>query len=232
MKNDNEIFKTLFGIEQDSIKETCIVTPFYSKAVIEELKVKDISNGLIYTTGYSDKFSFIITKMGAGFVGDAVLYLKNTKCKNIIFFGSCGAVDKTLKIGDAVLVDKAYSQDSFVNMLNKKNITECYHPDKELIQKYSLTLPKANCLSVASLKMEEEYLSESGKSDIGIVDMEAAAFLAAAEHSSLKAVCLLYVTDILKTNPYYETFKKENMPALSNIARNAAKIFADILPAK
>ncbi|MCB4792134.1 MAG: hypothetical protein LHV68_09625 [Elusimicrobia bacterium] len=220
----NDIFKFLFGIRQVEIKETCVIIPFFSKDIINELKILEINRGLLYSAGSDDNFSLIITKMGAGFVGDAVLYLKDTKCKKLIFLGSSGAVDKGLAIGDAFLAEKAYSQDSFVNMLLKRKTLDVFYPDKELLSGFSSDIIKGACLSVGSLKLEEEYLDLLKNHKIKVVDMETAAFLAAANYVKKPAVSLLYVTDILKSNPFYGTFKKENMETVRNAARSAAKI--------
>ena len=229
MKNDIEIFKTLFGASPESIKETCIVTPFYSKETLEGLKIPEVSRGLLYSCGNNDSISVIITKMGAGFVGDAVLYLKNTKCKNLIFFGACGALNQTFKIGDMALIEKAYSQDSFANMLLKRKLSDTFYPDSALFKKLLPYVTKTNCLSVGSLKLEEEYLETLKNMPVDVIDMETSVFLLASTHIKKKAAALLYITDILKVNPYYNTFKKDNLQNLKNITANCAKNLFELI---
>lgn len=226
---NNYIFKALFGIGQEEIKETCVIVPFFSKDIIDGFKVSCISRGILYSAWQNDGLSLIITKMGAGFIGDAVLYLKDTKCKKLVFFGSCGALGSTFKIGDTVLIKKALSQDSFVNMLLKRKTQDVFYPDKQLLDRFSPGFVKANCLSVGSLKLEEEYIKILRNSTIDLVDMETSAFFLASKYIRKKAVSFLYVTDILKTNPYYNTFHKQNIEELKNIAHTASHRVFDAL---
>ena len=78
--NKNEIFETIFGSHPEEIKGTCIITPFLSKETTTILNIKRINKGHLYLSGSNDKFTLIVGKMGAGFIGDAVLYLNQTKC--------------------------------------------------------------------------------------------------------------------------------------------------------
>ena len=57
---------------------------------------------MLYSAGSNNHFSLIHTGIGPALLGDAVLYLKEAPCKNLILFGSCGAVEEggNFKIGD------------------------------------------------------------------------------------------------------------------------------------
>jgi purine-nucleoside phosphorylase len=215
-------FQRLFALPSSEIKPLCIITPFLSKEITDELHVPKLSKGVLYSSGTGDKFSLITSHMGAGFVGDAVLHLKNTDCKQIIFFGSCGMIQDNpdLKIGDVIMIDKAYNQDSFIQMLSNNPPTDIYYPDKNLADKFS-SLNKASCLTVNSLKLEQEYIKHL-TTKIDVIDMETAAVYAAAQHVGMKSIAVLFITDILGKVPYYDqtNFKqvmRQSAQTLSNM---------------
>ena len=91
-------FETLFGVKESTIKSTCIITPFLRKGLLKDFGIKNFSKGKLYSTGNSELLTLICTGMGAALTGDAVLYLNNTSCKNIILFGSCGLTESTKEI--------------------------------------------------------------------------------------------------------------------------------------
>lgn len=226
------IFSTLFGTEALSIKETCVLTPFLNKNILDGFRITKQKRGAVYSVGTNGLFSLIHTGIGSTFVGDAVLYLENTPCKNLILFGSCGAVKRTKKlgVGDIVTVKKALCQDSFVDMLLERKTRDIFYPDRNFLAKISSNkLPEVTCLTVGSLKLEEEYLERLRYGSIDIVDMETAAFFAAAEFVRKKAVAILFVTDILKSFPYYNVLKRENRALLKSLTRKASSVVYELI---
>ncbi|MBN1621275.1 MAG: hypothetical protein JW871_01640 [Endomicrobiales bacterium] len=228
------MFKTLFGVEPESIKETCVVTPFITKEIISGLQISKTAKGTIYSAGNNDIFSLVVARMGAGFVGDAVLHLKDTKCKKLIFFGSCGAAKETLKTGDILLVEKSFSQDSFVNMLKEREIKDIFYPDKELFDSIlkngsDLDLTKGKCLTVGSLKLEEGYLKKTNNDEVDVVDMETSAFLYASFCINRKAISVLFVTDIINKYPYYVAMQKQNLDKIKEITLKSSKMLFQII---
>ena len=226
------VFSTLFGIEASSIKETCVLTPFLNKNILNGFRINKQKRGAIYSVGENGLFSLIHTGIGSTFMGDAVLYLENTPCKNLILFGSCGAVKKTkkLRVGDIVTVKKALCQDSFVNMLLKRKAKDIFYPDKNLLVKISShKLQGVNCLTVGSLRLEGEYLECLKYGAIDIVDMETAAFFAAAKAANKKAAAILFITDTVENFPYYIALKKENKNIFKNLSRNASTVVCELI---
>ena len=92
-------------------------------------------------------------------MGDAVLYLDHTPCRNIVLFGSCGAVDG-LNIGDLVLPYACYALESFSQMLlERRGKRKVFYPDEHLLKTFwqanqELPIKKVKCLTVSSLKLE------------------------------------------------------------------------------
>lgn len=230
------VFKILFGIETKSLRNTCILTPFITGDILDGFKIGKMSKGVLFSVGSNDMLSLIYTGMGSAFLGDAVLYLKNTKCKNLILFGSCGVVkdNGSLNIGSVVTVERAIAQDSFVNMLLKRKTKDAFYPDRGLLGKVfsfkdKYNLEKVSCLTVGSLKLEEEYIDHIKDDSIDIVDMETAAFYAAAKYVEKKAVAILFVTDILKKFPFYVAIKSENREALKNLTNKISKLVYELV---
>ena len=223
-------FRSLFGVTPSNIKKTCLITPFLSRGVLDGLGISNISKGMLYACGTNRRFGLISTYMGAGFVGDAVLYLKETPCERLFFFGSCGAVrdDKKLGIGTLGIVSRAISQDSFVNTLLNRKPSHIFYPDKKLaarVEKESGSVP-LTCLSLSSLKLEEDYLDFLDDASIDVVDMEAAVFLAAARFISRPALPLVFISDILKSRPYYRSLPGRGKPEIRDIARKVFRIIS------
>lgn len=228
-KNNQEMFNFLFGIDCEQLKETCVITPFCSREIVTGLQISNLKKGFLYSSGNNDIFSVIITKMGAGFTGDAVLYLKDTNCKNLIFFGSCGAIRNDIRTGSIIIVKQSISQDSFVNILLRRKSYDIFYPGKDLFERITLNdkyskLIKATCITVGSLKMEKQYIETQKSQQIDVVDMETSAFLAASKYIDKNAVSIMFVTDNIKNYPFYKAFKDVNK--IKEISFNASnKLF-------
>ncbi len=115
------IFENLFGIKPVQIQKNCILTPYLTKNLLESFGINKLLKGCLYASGSTPHFSLIRTGIGAPFVGDAVLYLKETPCQNIFFLGSCGLIQSTkkLNIGSIVSPSSCMGVESFSQILNK-----------------------------------------------------------------------------------------------------------------
>lgn len=231
-----DIFTTLFGISASKIKNTCVLIPYLTREILEGLKIDKLSRGVLYSAGDNGSFSLIHTGIGSAFLGDAVLHLKTAPCKNLILFGSCGAVreDNSLGIGGIVIVKKSLVQDSFIGMLSRRKTKTLFYPDRNLSNrllsfkdKYSLR--NANCLTVSSLKLENQYLKCLKNNSIDIIDMETGPFFAASKSINKKSASVLFITDTLKSFPYYIALNKQNRPLLKNITGNASRTVYELL---
>jgi len=158
-------FRSLFGTDATGLRRICVLAPFSSREMLKEFKMERCVRGALYSVGDNGLFSLVVTRMGAPFLGDAVLHLEHTPAEYLILFGSCGAVDgKGFEPGSLVLAEKAFSQDSFVNMLFQRECDSVYYPDEAFLRRFlscqkEYPLKRAACLTVGSLKLEEQYLS-------------------------------------------------------------------------
>ncbi|MGA1875291.1 MAG: hypothetical protein ACMUIA_06770 [bacterium] len=242
-------FHSLFGTDAAALRRICVLAPFSSREMLKGFKMERCAGGALYSVGDNGLFSLVVTRMGAPFLGDAVLHLEHTPCEYLILFGSCGAVDgKGFEPGSLAVIETAYSQDSFVNMLFQRKCDSVYYPDEEFLRRFlscqkEYPLKRATCLTVGSLKLEEQYLSalqhDSTSTDhhdstahhdaIDVVDMETSAFYAASGHTHKKALSFLLVTDILTKFPYYLAMGAENRKLLRQFTARASEILFELI---
>ena len=168
--------------------------------------------------------------MGAGFVGDATLYLEDTPCENIFFLGSCGLVNKTLNldIGDLVLPTNAFGFESFSDILNNRLQTPIpAQPDawltSELLNTSALHAHPCGCVSFASLHEEEKFLPLFQQVKADVIEMECAAFFGAAKRIQRKAAALLFVSDIPEIKYFHAVLSPEDKKKLANGVSQACK---------
>lgn len=226
-------FEAVFGISSNQIKKFCILMPLLPKGILKEFGIKALSKGRLYSSGNSGTFTIICTGVGAGFVGDAVLYLKETGCENVILFGSCGLVNKdsVLSVGSLVSPVKCYASESFSEMLlNRDKGHELFHPDKDLLGRLIETgkndnLSRVTCATLSSLKLEEEMTDFFMAKGIDVVDMECSAFFSAAGYTGIRAASLFFVSDVINHKPFYMDLE----PDLKSKFYSALKISAKLL---
>ena len=229
-------FEILFGVKESQIKSTCIIMPFFKKGILKDFGIEQFSKGRLYGTGNSELFTLIHSGISASFTGDAVLYLSNTSCKNIILFGSCGLTESTkdIKLGSLITPLNCLAMESFTEMLSASNKDfNISYPDKNMLEGFLKTnnqyVKKAVCASVGSLNMEEENIDLFKTKGIQAVDMECSAVFAAAKHINCRAMAILYVSDILIENPFYMKLSKKEEAIINYSIDSAVKILCDFI---
>lgn len=230
-----EKFEVLFGIKESQVKNTCILLPLLTKDLLKGLDIGEFSRGRLYSSGDAESFTAIRTGIGPGSLGDAVLYLGNTRCRNIILFGSCGLVkeESDVAIGSLVVPDKCYSLESFTDMLlQKKSDRQAFYGDKALMKnllKVNKGIKKLTCATLGSLKLEEGYIDRFKEKNIQIVDMELSALFSAARHIKRKATALFYVTDIINKKPFYKDLDSKDKSNLASSIKSASDILCNFI---
>lgn len=209
-------FKTIYGIDKKEIHTTCVIVPYLSKNLLSYLGVTKIFKGQFFSCGTGTKITLICSRIGAPFVGDSVLYLKNSKCKNIIFVGSCGILNKksVIKKGSIVVPDISFNLESFSDLLlrnNKKLNSSKPSSDflSQIINLCDFKLNKVRCASFGSIALENQYVDFLNENLIDVVDMETSAFFAASKYINIKSVAVLYATDFIRTNDLFKQKTQE-----------------------
>lgn len=216
------------------VRKNCILLPCANKDILAGFGIKSLGRGKLYGCADAGDFTLIHTGMGVGLVGDAVLYLKETSSYNVVLFGSCGSVG-SLGIGRLVLPVRCLAQESFTEMLKHRNQeSRVFYPDHDLteallgVDQDSL-VKKVTCMTISSLKLEEERAMDLRGEGIDVVDMECSAFLSAAQSVKLKAFGLFYVSDVVKEKPFYEVLNQKDKKLLQLSIEKAAGMLCDFM---
>lgn len=117
---DEQICYNILGVNSDIIHENVIIAPSWEiNSLINPSDNESINNTSTLFSSYKLwnvnrhglKFTYIKTGFGAPLLMDAILALGNTKCQNIIFIGSAGALDKNIKVGDIIIPKLSFCGD-------------------------------------------------------------------------------------------------------------------------
>ncbi len=224
-------FQSLFGIPRESVRKNCLLLPFLPPKTLEVFGIKTLNRGTVFSSANTDNITVIKTGIGAGFVGDAVLYLQGTACQNIFFLGSCGLINKEkgLKIGDLILPGAAYGFESFSDIVdNRIQVPVAAHPDEGLYSRFlqasGATAHACPVVSFASLHEEEKHMGLFRELNADVIEMECAALFLAARKAGKKALALLFISDILEETRFFEELSSANKKSLSAGAEQAAKM--------
>ncbi|MBI4708098.1 MAG: hypothetical protein HY761_09275 [Candidatus Omnitrophica bacterium] len=228
-------FKALFGVDASEIKKNCILLPLLPKGILAEFKINSLTKGKLFCSGNHNDYTVIQTGMGAAFTADAVLYLKETVCENIILFGSCGLVNKNngLDIGSLVAPSKCWENESFSELLKDKfKKSNIFYPDADLFKvlltyRREIGVKEVSCATLGSLRLEEEMHDSLIKEQVDVVEMECSAFFAAAKHCALKAAALFYVSDIINEKPFYFDMEPELKAKIFSAVKSAVNLICE-----
>ncbi len=193
-------FKLIYGISPKSIQKTCVIMPFDIPGAAAALGVTHMTSGKIFSCGQGKNLTLIRSGMSAGFVGDCVLWLKDTPCHEIFFLGTCGIFERKagLDIGTVLAPVHIYPFESF-------SAIACGHMDEHkpiradhtLLNKAGLDIPRVDCVSFASLHEEGKHINLFLKLGAEAIEMECAAFFTAARKISRASSALLVASDIV-----------------------------------
>jgi len=232
-----ELFKKLFGIEAETVQETCIVMPFVTKGILREFNIKKLSRGRLYSSGNGKICTVFHTRVGGVFTGDAILYLSETPCREIYFLGTCGLLQRTpgLKIGSIVSPSRCYAQESFTSLLSDPASPGILTTPDSILYRVLINsggkgeIKEVIGISSGSLKMQPEKREEWQERGVQVVDLESAAFFAAAGHSGFSAAALMVVSDIVEVRPWYQ---ENTRGFVSGSLQRAARILCEIITKK
>lgn len=219
--------ETLFGIDASAFKPLCIVTPYLTHHLRKALGINEIIKGKIYHCAQLPHATLIKSGVGASLTGDCILWLEDTPCEKIIFFGSAGAVSTKHRVGSLVTVSDCFAADGFSSLMaDDIELMAIVETDKKLTHSLfkEYALPEVKALSFASLKLEEDYLDIFKEHNIDVIDMECAAALNAAERIDVKSSALLYITDMIGLYPFWQSLRNAERPEITQALDKAAAI--------
>ncbi len=219
-------FKLMYGISPKTIRKTCVIMPFDVPGAAALLGVKGMSSGKIFACGDGKDLTLIRSGMSAGFVGDSILWLKDTACHEIFFLGTCGIFQRKpgLDIGTVLTPVRVYPFESFSaiacgHMGEHKPI----HADQTLINKAGLDIPRVDCISFASLHEEAKHVNFFRKLGAEAIEMESAAFFTAARKIARASSALLIASDIVGDKDLCFNLSPHNKKSLAEGISQACK---------
>lgn len=206
------------------IKENVVIAPCWS----HELFVKKgfeltKCNDLVYNFDSADcSFSFIeVNTVGAPMTMEYVLGLGLTKCKNLIFIGSTGSLDKNIKIGDVVIPECSISGDGASRYLNKNledSFQEKIYPTKELSDKAIASAKEVGVkahnvinYSVDNIFSQFYFIDKFKELGSKTIDMESACVFKCANFINVNVCAIFNISDSTALNKslYSGRTKKE-----------------------
>ena len=106
----------------NNILENVIIAPWWDHNIFDNynFKIEQVSEKIYNYYRDDVSFSYIeLKQIGAPAIMDFILSLGLTKCKNLIFIGSAGSLDESIKIGDIVVPSYSICGDGASRYLNK-----------------------------------------------------------------------------------------------------------------
>jgi purine-nucleoside phosphorylase len=240
-----KFFEFCYGCSPSSFSESVIVTPFLPLKHFE--KCGDVVSqfaGKLYSgatiSKNAKKVTVVRCGMGSQFMGDAVLLLKGTPVKEVIFTGSCGGL-KDCRIGDLIICESAFNGEGFSGYYAKDFTIKEVFDSGTLIPADSVYteglrefvasrlkdkgfLKVGDIFTIGSIMAEtrENLLSIEEKGFRGI-DIELSAVYQAAQAAGLKAAGLLFVSDLPLKKPLGEELsvseKKDHSDGIERLIR-------------
>ena len=189
------------------------------KFLEDAIQVTDVRNMLGFTGHYKGKR---ISVMGHGIgIASATIYVHELitqyGVKNIIRVGSCGAISPDVKVRDIVIAMGA-STDSQFNCIRFAGHNYAAIADYGLLEK-TINAARARKVKIKVgniFSTDSFYTSESETFDIlekyGIlaVEMEAAGIYCVAAENGAKAMCILTVSDHIRTGEQLSSEERQN----------------------
>lgn len=218
----NEIMiKFILGTEPKLVHEKVVLAPCWhpDSVGIQSANAFDDSNKIWDCSLNGEKFTYIVTGVGAGICLDVVMALSYTDCKKILFIGSAGALKSGINIGDIAFPTEVLCAEGASRYLNQdiKNdvLWKKYYVDISKIDNYinflanNLTYDSKNIhvgrgVSVESLLTEYNHMEKFVEKKCDFIDMESSAFLATCEQSNINATIVYCISDnVAQGEPLY-----------------------------
>lgn len=211
--------------EYENILESVVIAPWWDHNIFENSNVKiDKVNDKIYNIyGENLEFSFIELKLvGSPVMLDQVLSLGTTKCKNILFIGSVGALDENINLGDIVIPEYSICGEGASRYLNdnlKDEFGKKEYPSKEFTERLLNIVNKQNNIkyhyvpnyTVDTIFTEYIHIDKIIGMGAKTIEMETSALFKASKLLNMNVTALFLVSDntIINKSLYSGRTKEE-----------------------
>lgn len=242
-KKNMELMNFILGGVSECIREYVIIAPCWSPVSvgIENCSLISKTSCEVWDCSLdNEKFTYIVSGVGAGNCADIVMALGNTECKHVLFIGSAGALDSGINIGDIAIPNGVISAEGATRYLgiclSEDVFGTVYYADRNLHDKLLVCARTVvsnmdiRChdgigISVESIYSQYRHLQEICERDCVFIDMEASACLAASNVTNIECAVIFCISDNTTQNePLYlvsnektsfrKRIRREVMPAL------------------
>lgn len=213
-----EICLHTLGVSADNINENVIVSPgwqperlFHKKAINQIVQSSPLFGYKIWNIEHGNiNISYIKTGFGAPMMLDALLLLGLTKCREILFVSSVGALSSEMNIGDVIIPEYSASGDGASRYLSNNLFHDIFgdkqYPDNELF-KFLINETQRICdtngvkwhlgktLCTDTIVAQYNHLENIIEMGYNSIDMESAAAFKAAKMMNIPIAALLNVSD-------------------------------------
>jgi purine-nucleoside phosphorylase len=215
--NKIDICRSSFNCEPNMINENVIIAPAWKPDLFNNFvdNILQITDGIykLWDLSIGDKkITYILTGIGAPNVLEAVLVLGCTPCKNIIFIGSVGGLDKSFKIGNIIIPEYSICGDGSCRYLTNKKLREndCfgkkYYPNKEFCNKIisktdeiskenNVTWYTGKNFSIDTVIAQFIHIDEIVNMGCNCIEMETAVLFKSVEICNIKAGAVFSISD-------------------------------------
>lgn len=206
--NKNEDLVKSEGFE--GVLENVVIAPWWEHSIFESLatKIEQVGRKTYNVFGDGFKFSFVEMKnIGAPSIIEEVLTLGLTKCKNLIFLGSAGAIEENINIGDIALPKASVSgvgANRYLNDNLQDDFGKIYCPNKEFYYKalqiistldLNVKIHEIKNFSVDSIFAQFPHIEYMKNLGCQTIEMETATLFKCAEIAGIKAIALFSISD-------------------------------------
>ena len=218
LSSTNEICRNTLGVAPEQIRSTVLLTPgwpperLFAPQALHTLTESSPLHGyrLWDVNSNGKRCTYMRTGFGAPMVLDAVLLLRHTPCKRILFVSSAGAQGSRMHVGDLLLPAASYSGDGASRYLQNTLTNDCFCeeqlPDQALFDRLCRTtghvclqqdviwhIGRTFCVdTIAGQAKHLPYIRSMGYDSL---DMESAALFKAARRVGIAAAAILLISD-------------------------------------
>ncbi|MCK5451253.1 MAG: hypothetical protein KAI70_05770 [Candidatus Omnitrophica bacterium] len=226
-----KIFEYCFGCSPDVFPDVVVITPFVPvKSFEKHCNVLTRFKGRLYSGVIAEiedtQFAVLCCGLGDRLIGDAILYLRRTAVRSIIFTGSCGGLSAA-NVGDLLLCSSAFNGEGFTKYYDRDHAVKdilktgkLILADKGYTDKFekfiqnnileNIMVKRGKVFTIGSIAAETEenvkVITEHGFEGI---EMELSAVYSAARFSGIKATGIIYVSDLPGKKGIEDVFTSE-----------------------
>lgn len=215
--NDLLDYLSIYGTtKEDIIKrrgyekmlENVVVAPWWEHTIFSSFSnsIEQVGDKVYNVYGDNFSFSFIeIKNMGASSILEEVLALGVTVCKKVLFIGSAGSLDETIKIGDLAVPVYSINGVGATRYLNKNledDFEEKYYPDAnmtnqliETIKKMKYEYNEVENYSVDTIISQFPHIKHIKNLNAKTIEMETSSFFKCCNLIGVQSSALFVISD-------------------------------------